>query len=315
MKKLSETKNQSFPIISVVRKIVQLFSFIIINFVILELIFSIDLTFIEETLQILPFLHTPRDSWSTGAGLFEYILYLLGQGEFPYFLIGLFILITLFTGRFFCGWVCPTGFIQDLVSIFPKLPKKMGINIDDTLKKLKKYLFIIIFFIMIVLNVFSFSAIEFYTEFQIYFENFLNSPLSGFSLSEFLFYTLPSAVMIFISSMSLNDVFATPFNAVIFIFYIVILGVSIYYPRFYCRVLCPYGAASAYISEYAFLKFTRNPVRCTGRRECGRCEKICPIEIRILDEPYEGFTGNGECNLCGMCKEACPHDAIKLKFN
>jgi ferredoxin len=70
-------------------------------------------------------------------------------------------------------------------------------------------------------------------------------------------------------------------------------------------------------SRFSFLKFKRNPVKCVGRRECGECESVCPLQIRILDEPFEGFTGNGECNLCGKCKEVCnklPYDAINLKF-
>jgi len=88
----------------------------------------------------------------------------------------------------------------------------------------------------------------------------------------------------------------------------------VWYPRIYCRYICPFAAVSSAITDYAFLKLSRNPVKCVGRSECGICEDICPKQIRILDEPFEFFTGKGECNFCLECKEKCPHDAILIKF-
>ena len=90
---------------------------------------------------------------------------------------------------------------------------------------------------------------------------------------------------------------------------------SVWYPRIYCRYLCPFGAIASSISEYSFLKLSRSPVRCVGRTECGICEKVCPKQIRILDEPFEFFTGKGECNYCLKCRELCPYNAINIKFN
>ena len=77
--------------------------------------------------------------------------------------------------------------------------------------------------------------------------------------------------------------------------------------------MCPFGAIAAAVSDYSFLKLTRSPVRCVGKA-CGICERVCPKQVRMLDEPYESFTGNGECNLCLRCKERCPHNAIGIRF-
>ena len=55
--------------------------------------------------------------------------------------------------------------------------------------------------------------------------------------------------------------------------------------------MCPFGAIAAAVSDYSFLKLTRSPVRCVGRADCGICERVCPKQVRVLDEPYEFFTG------------------------
>ena len=309
-----EDDKQPFPWISFTRKAVQLISFFVINFVVIELIFNIKLEAFRDTFQIYPFLQTPRDSWSTGAGLLEYILYAIGKGEVPFLLIGFQFLIILFTARFFCGWVCPIGFIQDLLSSLPKANKTMKIKTDASLKKIKFYIILIMLALLIFLGIIHNTDIIRWSLFKESLGNFTVRPLGGFSMSEFLFYTLPEAVITFWESFSLAEFFDNGWQIFGFIFYFIVLGISVYYPRFYCRTLCPYGAVSAYISEYSFLKLSRNPVKCTGRKECGICEKVCPIQIRILDEPFGEFTGKGECNLCMRCKEACPHNAINLKF-
>ena len=109
-------------------------------------------------------------------------------------------------------------------------------------------------------------------------------------------------------------IFANPLVFVISVFYIAILVLSVWYSRLYCRYFCPFAALSSVISEYSFLKLSRSPVKCVGRAECGVCERVCPKQIRILDEPFDFITGKGECNFCLECKEKCPYDAILIKF-
>jgi polyferredoxin len=140
-----------------------------------------------------------------------------------------------------------------------------------------------------------------------------DKPVGFFSLSEFIFVYFPNMVRDFL--MTGNLAFLSDLGSfVIFAFYIVIIALSLWYPRFYSRYFCPFAGIAAAISDYSFLKLARNPVKCVGRAECGLCEKVCPKQIRILDEPFEFYTGKGECNLCMKCKEKCPYDAILVKF-
>jgi polyferredoxin len=165
-------------------------------------------------------------------------------------------------------------------------------------------------------------GIFFKTDFVRYFDysealgDLVNNPVSMFSLSEFLFATLPNAVKDTIDTQSLNHIFDKDEvgKGILFIVWCILLGINVFYPRFYCKYLCPYAAMAALFSENSLLKLQIDDARCVGRKNCGICEKVCPMQIRILDESSSGFTGEGECILCLECLEKCPYNAIRFKF-
>ena len=60
-------------------------------------------------------------------------------------MLGLVGMFGLFSGRIFCGWVCPTGFISDLFSGLAGSNKRLSIKADKTMKKFKLLLLIVMF--------------------------------------------------------------------------------------------------------------------------------------------------------------------------
>ena len=105
---------KKIPVLSISRKIIQFVSFFLVNYAVLEMIFNVEFDPLNQILRVLPFLHSANNAWTAGAGLLEYTFYAISQGSIPYFLIGLIGAFGLLSGRIFCGWICPTGFIQDL---------------------------------------------------------------------------------------------------------------------------------------------------------------------------------------------------------
>ena len=285
-----------------------------INYVIIELIFQIDLDLFEGLIKILPILNSPRNSISNGAGFIEFIIYMIGQAEFPFLIIGILILVSLFFSRIFCGFICPIGSIQDFLSIFHRKKKQFSRNTNKFLIHIKLVILLIIIIAIMSLGIAKMTNPIFYFEFRNNLGPLADKPLGYFSLSEYLFVFLPEVIQDIINTGGIQILFQDFLTFFIFFFYIIILILSVYYPRIYCRYLCPYAAASSLFSEYSFLKLARNPVKCAGRKECGICEKVCPMQIRILDEKFEGFTGGGECILCLKCIEKCPFNALKLVF-
>ena len=300
---------------TIIRRIVQIVAFIMVNYVILELIFSINLLAIEGLFKVLPFINSPRDPLSYGAGILEYIFFSLGEGIFPLLLIGILVLTILFSNRIFCGWICPIGTIQDgIAAIGTKQRRTLK---KETHKKLLKIKYIPVIFLIFVFVSLALTKIYDPAIYNTYKESLgilPAQPLAFFSLSEFIFYTLPNQIMLSFEAGTIMPFFSNFFLLLIYIFYFAVLIGSIWYPRMYCRYFCPYGAVNSLLNKYTFLKLSRSPVKCVGRTECGKCELVCPKQIRILDEPFEFFTGKGECNFCLKCKEACPYKAINIKF-
>ena len=309
--KISRLKNRS---ITIFRHIVQIIAFLLINYIILEVIFTINLLRLEGILKFLPVLNSPRNPISTGAGILEYIFFFLAEGIFPFLLLGILILIILFTNRFFCGWICPIGTIQDACAAVPTKKRTIKIDTHNSLLRIKYLIVIFMLLILLPLSISRLTNYSFYLQFKENLGNLSNKPLGYFSLSEYIFVFLPNMIKDIFTYGSLAPLFDTLLSFFIFFVYLILIILSIWYPRVYCRYFCPFGAVASTISEYSLLKLSRSPVRCVGRSDCGICEKVCPKQIRILDEPFEFFTGKGECNLCLKCKEDCPYKAITLKF-
>ena len=81
--------------ITLFRRLVQLIAFLLINYVIIEVLFAINLIAIDPYIRILPILNSPRNSLSKGAGFTEYFFYFIAEGKFPFFILAVFILLTL----------------------------------------------------------------------------------------------------------------------------------------------------------------------------------------------------------------------------
>ncbi|MHA1294414.1 MAG: 4Fe-4S binding protein [Promethearchaeota archaeon] len=299
---------------TIIRRIVQISAFLFINYIIIETIFSINLIAFEAMVKILPIQNSPRNPLSKGAGIVEYMFFYMAEGVFPFFLLAIFILIILFSGRWFCGWICPIGTIQDALAAIPTNKKTVKMETHNTLLNLKFGIIILLILIIVPLGISKTTDFIFYIRLKENLGGLAQKPVSFFSLSEYIFVFLPNLIEDMIAKKGLAPMFKSFWVFLIFIFYLILLIVAIYYPRVYCKYFCPFGAFASAMCDYSFLKLTRNPVRCVGRAECGLCENVCPMQIRILDEPFEFFTGKGECIFCLKCKEVCPHSAIDIKF-
>ncbi len=300
------------------RRVVQFIAFVVINYAIIELIFSINLKSFESFVKLQPVLNSPRNPLSKGAGFVEYMFYFIAEGKFPLLVLGIFILLILFTNRFFCGWICPIGTIQDCLAAIPtNKKKKVNKETHQFLLKIKYAIIILMLIIITPLGITKTSDKEFYKDYYDNLGPMAEKPVSFFSLSEYIFFFFPNMINDIWENWEetfLEPLFTDFWVFFMFFFYLIIIICSIYYPRVYCRYFCPFAAIAAAVSDYSFLKLSRNPVRCVGRAGCGICERVCPKQIRILDEPFEFFTGDGECNFCLKCKESCPYDAINIRF-
>lgn len=83
-----------------------------------------------------------------------------------------------------------------------------------------------------------------------------------------------------------------------------VLAANLVWPRAWCRFLCPLGALLGLLSRWSPVRLFKDHSRCTS---CGRCVLLCQGGA----SPEGGAAWRGpECLLCMNCQAACPEEAL-----
>lgn len=92
-------------------------------------------------------------------------------------------------------------------------------------------------------------------------------------------------------------------------FFLFLFVLSRWFPRFWCRTLCPAGAMLALFSIRPLIR-RQVSNDCT---DCGKCIQDCPMGA--IDAEDAKQTHFRECIVCNICKEICPENAVTFNFN
>ncbi len=86
---------------------------------------------------------------------------------------------------------------------------------------------------------------------------------------------------------------------------------SIWGRRAYCRMLCPFLTISGFLSRFSLFKIKPvDPEKCT---ECGKCDNVCPMLIKVSWFVKNNRRINSRlCILCEQCVSSCNNGCIKL---
>ena len=107
-------------------------------------------------------------------------------------------------------------------------------------------------------------------------------------------------------------------NIEIIMFWSFLIGNIIYYAlgitlavtfkdnRAFCKYICPITIFLKPMSYFSLLRIKCNKEKCIS---CGKCEKICPMNVDITDNSRNRKNGT-ECILCFECVKNCPKNAL-----
>ena len=301
------------------RHLVQLLCFFAFNALILSRVF---LYLQPHHFSIpLPVLNSMNSPSSTAVGVLDVIQVMFGRGEFPWIALAVVFLVGAILGRIFCGWACPMGFVQELINLASGKRTDVSPRTHEPAKSLK---FIILAATLMISG--SLAAALYMGAGEDYRNAlgiFSQGPFMMISPEGTLFGTIPwligKAQTILFGPAAPNvttDVvygwlksISAGFAIKLILLAVVLIG-AYSIPWFWCRYLCPTGALMGIFSRFSLLGMSRNPLKC---EKCPHCEKKCPMQIKILDLPWEKFNDQ-ECILCMECVDACPHGAMKAKF-
>jgi ferredoxin-type protein NapH len=269
----------------------------------------------------LPILNSVNSSFSAVYGSLDLFQLELAQPEFPWIALGTVFLIGAVVGRAFCGWVCPIGFIQDIIT---NLKGRLDLVSPRTHKPSKRFKYFVLFMTLLISGSLALALyLRVGAEYKAALGVFAIGPFIMISPDGTLFGTIPALLMLarenllsfFVKPPTMQEVWAQliqipPLLAVRVLILLGFLGASWAVPRFWCRYICPTGALMAIFQKYSYAGMRRDPVKCT---RCPHCEVKCPMQINILDLPWEKFN-DPECILCMECVDACPHGSLSPKF-
>jgi len=118
--------------IETARKITQFFSFILLNAVIFGL---------GPWPIVLPVVHSLGVHQKTMGDAFAMLQWMLHESVFPWLPLASFFLVAVFLGRALCGWVCPFGFVQDLLGYIKRKHTEISLRNHEWMIKIKYIVF------------------------------------------------------------------------------------------------------------------------------------------------------------------------------
>lgn len=249
--------------------------------------------------------------------------------------VGSLIAACVVLGRSFCGWICPFGLYQDLLTRLRKSARLRHFSTSvKTNKKLGQVSYLIIAAFMILSVIFASYAI-FGTELvpgtipggpegtEAGIVSNINEPFCLVCPARPLCIAVECAVgamdwsyvsQIVYGPFWISGFYLTSINVIILI---IVTLLALAYRRAWCRI-CPMGGITALFSTFtpfkqiALTKLEKNEQKCT---KCGVCKRVCPTQATDMYEKKGGDVTESRCILCSRCVEICPYDdALKITF-
>jgi len=190
-----------------------------------------------------------------------------------------FVVIALVARKSFCSWLCPVGFVSDLLARFGRWAFGRNFRpwkwLDVPLRGLKYLL----------LAFFAWAIVQMTPDAV---RGFIESP----------YYRM--------SDVKMGMFFAHLGGVGAGVLGLLLVG-SVLVKGFWCRYLCPYGALLGLVSWASPLKVRRDPVSCI---DCKLCDKACGSRLPVSSKLA---ITSPECTGCLDCVAACPvKDALGI---
>lgn len=163
----------------------------------------------------------------------------------------------------YCGWLCPFGALQVLVS---KVAKRLHVPQFEFPKAVHERLWALKYIILLVLfgmSLQSLNTAEHYAEIEPF-------------------------------KTAINLHFARSWSYVLYA--VVLIGISAFNHKFYCRYVCPLGAGLAVSGRWRLFEWLRR------RPECGSPCQVCANECEVKAIHADGRIDFNECHYCLDCQ-------------
>lgn len=205
---------------------------------------------------------------------------------FSYYITGFLILLGVLLGRFICGFLCPFGWLQELLHKISS--KKLS---TKKLKPLTYLKYIILLLAVVLLPALAVNDV-------------------GMGDPFFCKYICPQGVLegaipLSLVNEGIRTALGTLFVQKLFILLAAVaLSILFYCP--FCKWICPLGAFYALLNKVSLLEIKMDEQKCVS---CGKCAASCKMDVDVRKTP-----NHAECIRCGKCITACPAEALCFHY-
>ena len=189
---------------------------------------------------------------------------------------GLLVIAAAVLGPVFCGWLCPLGLVLELNGALRRVFLGRSVRFRQA---------------PAVSGHPRLSALAFFLAFS--------------ALAHVPVFTTFSPIQMVVAAVSVGSGVA-----------IVTLGllalVEWFFPRLWCRRLCPLGGLYSIFGRFALLRIRIDPERA-GQSPCRQCTTHCPMGIPIMEEHVlkkGAGIADPRCTRCGTCLDVCRNDVL-----
>lgn len=197
----------------------------------------------------------------------------------PYYTMGLLLFTGALLGRTVCGFLCPFGWVQELLNRIP-FYKKNRFRGDRPLRALK---YVLLALLVVIL------------------------PLCVKLTPFFCKYVCPAGTTAGAILAARNRLIASQLGP-LFTWKAIVLGAvllsALIVWRPFCKYLCPLGAIYGFFNKISLVRLHLDREKCVS---CGACASSCRMNLDPVRE-----LNHAECIRCGDCVHGCPSGALRL---
>jgi polyferredoxin len=218
--------------------------------------------------------------------------------------------VCLVIGRALCGWACPIGLFQDIITrireTFRFRSREMSLKNHDKMVGVK---YAVLFIVIISALSIGISSMSDDLVSNLYIQHYPEGTARAAPYCQFC----PTPIVYYISNvlfMGAPTLLTNWVNLAMLSIFIGFMVSATLIPRFWCRYFCPLGAFSSLFNKVSILSLRKDQDKCT---RCNYCVNVCPTRVlKIKEEDKDDNVTDMNCDFCLECIENCPEKALSL---
>ena len=228
------------------------------------------------------------------------------------------LVMSMLFGPTFCGWMCPTGALQEFVGLicgkWHRRRKRAGYPYSRGMLILAAVIALVFVGWMAYL---SFTRIFFAEDASIYWSEVLvillfvlvwrmgrwDAKLRRLRVLSFFIILAGAWASLRITS-PVHFGFSKVYDPASLLATVMVALAALAVPQVWCRYLCPWREAIAWAARRSIRSLVTDHKACT---RCGTCEDVCSVDAVV-----KGAIDPHECHMCMKCVDACPQSAIRV---